>query len=254
MFKSTVKSEFKLLAKVFATYLPPEYPYDVVGGQKNIKVADFDDRVDVLPVADPNIFSMSQRISLAQTGLQLAMASPQIHNLYNAYRKMYEALGIKDIDRILPPPPPNQPKDIPPPPSTKPVTVPKDPRERLRELLEASGFLAERPSAPGVHTPAEGPTIQPNDGRSPWIEVKGSGPGKYEPKPTDKFLYLWQDFMKPESRREQRKLWPDLVKLHPIFQGAHSPVHPRALEFSCSFLSSYAHSSQRKESLLKPFQ
>ena len=106
-----LKSEFKLLAKVFATYLPPEYPYDVVGGQKNIKVADFDDKVDVLPVADPNIFSMSQRISLAQTGLQLAMASPQIHNLYMAYRKMYEALGIKDIDRILPPPPPKSPKD-----------------------------------------------------------------------------------------------------------------------------------------------
>ena len=106
-----LKSEFKLLAKVFATYLPPEYPYDVVGGQKNVKVTDFDDKVDVLPVADPNIFSMSQRISLAQTGLQLAMASPQIHNLYMAYRKMYEALGIKDIDRILPPPPPTQPKD-----------------------------------------------------------------------------------------------------------------------------------------------
>ena len=108
---SALKSEFKLLSKVFATYLPPEYPYDVVGGQKNIKVADFDDRVDVLPVADPNIFSMSQRISLAQTGLQMAMASPQIHNLYNAYRKMYEALGIKDIDRILPPPAPTAPKD-----------------------------------------------------------------------------------------------------------------------------------------------
>ena len=108
---AALRNEFKLLAKVFATYLPPEYPYDVVGGQKNVKVTDFDDKVDVLPVADPNIFSMSQRISLAQTGLQMAMASPQIHNLYNAYRKMYEALGIKDIDRILPPPPPTAPKD-----------------------------------------------------------------------------------------------------------------------------------------------
>ena len=106
-----LKSEFKLLSKVFATYLPPEYPYDVVGGQKNIKVADFDDRIDVLPVADPNIFSMSQRISLAQTGLQMAMSNPQIHNLYMAFRKMYEALGIKDIDRILPPPAPVQPMD-----------------------------------------------------------------------------------------------------------------------------------------------
>jgi len=106
-----LKQEFKLLAKVFAQYLPPEYPYDVVGGQRNIKVADFDERVDILPIADPNIFSMSQRLTLAQTGLQLAMSNPQMHNLYMAFRKMYEALGIKDIDRILPPPPPNQPKD-----------------------------------------------------------------------------------------------------------------------------------------------
>jgi len=106
-----LKQEFKLLAKVFAQYLPPEYPYDVVGGQRNIKVQDFDDRIDILPIADPNIFSMSQRLTLAQTGLQLAMSNPQLHNLYMAFRKMYEALGIKDIDRILPPPPPNAPKD-----------------------------------------------------------------------------------------------------------------------------------------------
>ena len=106
-----LKKEFKLLAKTFATYLPPEYPYDVVGGQRNIKVADFDDKIDVLPVADPNIFSLSQRLTLAQTGLQLAMSNPQIHNLYMAFRKMYEALGIKDIDRILPPPAPRAPKD-----------------------------------------------------------------------------------------------------------------------------------------------
>ncbi len=108
---SALKKEFKLLAKVFAQYLPPEYPYDVVGGQRNIKVTDFDERVDILPIADPNIFSMSQRLTLAQTGLQLAMSNPQMHNLYMAFRKMYEALGIKDIDRILPPPPPNAPKD-----------------------------------------------------------------------------------------------------------------------------------------------
>ena len=106
-----LKQEFKLLAKVFAQYLPPEYPYDVVGGQRNIKVQDFDDRIDILPIADPNIFSMSQRLTLAQTGLQLAMSNPQLHNLYMAFRKMYEALGIKDIDRILPPPAPNAPKD-----------------------------------------------------------------------------------------------------------------------------------------------
>ncbi len=108
---SALKKEFKLLAKVFAQYLPPEYPYDVVGGQRNVKVTDFDERVDILPIADPNIFSMSQRLTLAQTGLQLAMSNPKMHNLYMAFRKMYEALGIKDIDRILPPPAPNAPKD-----------------------------------------------------------------------------------------------------------------------------------------------
>ena len=106
-----MKSEFNLLAGVFKTYLPPEYPYDVVGGQKNIKVSDFDDKVDIIPVADPNIFSMSQRITLAQTEMQLATTNPQMHNMYNVYHNMYEAIGVKNIDSILPPPPPNQPKD-----------------------------------------------------------------------------------------------------------------------------------------------
>jgi len=107
----SMKQEFKLLAKIVSTYLPPEYPYDVVGGARVIKQADFDERIDIIPVADPNIFSMSQRITIAQTELQLAMSNPQMHNMYMAYRKMYEAIGIKNIDQILPPPPPNTPKD-----------------------------------------------------------------------------------------------------------------------------------------------
>ena len=106
-----LKQEFKLLAKIFGESLPAEYPYDVVGASRNIKAKDFDQRVDILPVADPNIFSMSQRVSLAQEQLRLAMSNPQMHNLYSAYRGMYEAIGVKDIDRILPPPPPNMPKD-----------------------------------------------------------------------------------------------------------------------------------------------
>ena len=106
-----MRQEFKLLAKVFKTYLPPVYPFDVVGGRREVKQTDFDDRVDILPVADPNIFSMAQRITIAQTELQLATSNPQIHNLYAAYRKMYEALGIKNIDQILPPPAPMQPMD-----------------------------------------------------------------------------------------------------------------------------------------------
>ena len=108
------KLEFKLLSKIFAKDLEP-YPYMVsqqIGPE--VKAQDFDQRIDVLPVSDPNIFSMSQRIALAQSELQLVQSNPQIHGgpqgLYQAYRKMYEALGVTNIDGILPPPPP------PPPP------------------------------------------------------------------------------------------------------------------------------------------
>jgi hypothetical protein len=108
---SSMKEEFKLLANVFKLYLPPEYPYDVVGGQRTIKQADFDDKVDIIPVADPNIFSQTQRISIAQTELQLAMANPGIHNMYEVYRNMYSALGVRDVDRILVKPDQPTPKD-----------------------------------------------------------------------------------------------------------------------------------------------
>jgi len=108
---AAMKNEFKLLGKIVAQYLPPEYPYDVVGGERNIKQTDFDDRVDVVPVADPNIFSMSQRITLAQTQLQIATSNPQLHNMYQIYRNMYNAIGVKDVDAVLPPPPTESPKD-----------------------------------------------------------------------------------------------------------------------------------------------
>ena len=106
-----LKEEFKLLAEVFKTYLPPVYPYDVPGARREIKVQDFDDRIDILPVADPNIFSQTQRISIAQSQLQLAQSNPRIHNLYQAYRSMYDALGVKNVNAILPPPAPPQPMD-----------------------------------------------------------------------------------------------------------------------------------------------
>ena len=106
-----LKQEFKLLAEVFKTYLPAEYPYDVPGATRQVKATDFDDRVDILPVADPNIFSQTQRISMAQMELQLAQSNPQIHDLYQAYRSMYEAVGVKNINAILPPPQQPQPID-----------------------------------------------------------------------------------------------------------------------------------------------
>jgi hypothetical protein len=108
---ASMKREFGLMARVFKLYLPPVYPYDVVGGQRQIMQSDFDDRIDILPVADPNIFSQTQRISLAQTEMQLAASNPAIHNQYEVYRNMYEALGVKDIDLILKKPEKPMPKD-----------------------------------------------------------------------------------------------------------------------------------------------
>ena len=115
------------MARVFKLYLPPVYPYDVVGGQRQIMQTDFDSRVDILPVADPNIFSQTQRISLAQTELQLAASNPRMHNQYEVYRNMYEALGVKDIDLILKP---------------KPQMVPKDPALEHIDALAGMPFRA----------------------------------------------------------------------------------------------------------------
>ena len=100
-----MRLEFKILARICSEYLPPEYPYDVFGGPRQIKAADFDSRVDILPVADPNIMSMAQRVTLAQTQLQIASSNPQLHNIHEAYRRVYEALGTKQIDTLLKPPP-----------------------------------------------------------------------------------------------------------------------------------------------------
>ena len=103
--------EFKMLARGFGKFLPDEYPYDVPGASRSIKRQDFNNMVAVLPVADPNIFSTAQRITLAQTQLQLAQAAPQMHNMYEAYYRVYTALNVRDIDGILLPQNNQMPKD-----------------------------------------------------------------------------------------------------------------------------------------------
>jgi len=106
-----MRNEFRLVAKVFGTFLPPVYPYAVYGADRIIKAQDFDERVDVIPVADPNIYSLSQRVTLASENLKIAMSNPQMHNLREAYRRIYDALGTRDIDKVLKPEPPVVPKD-----------------------------------------------------------------------------------------------------------------------------------------------
>ena len=108
-----MRLEFKILARICGESLPPTYPYDVYGGPREIKASDFDNRIDILPVADPNIMSMAQRVTLAQTQLQIASSNPQMHNLHEAYRRVYEALGTKQIEAILKPPP-KQPEPLDP--------------------------------------------------------------------------------------------------------------------------------------------
>ena len=103
------KKEFRLLASLYARYLPPQYPYALPGGQGYVMAQDFDERVDVIPVSDPNIFSMAQRVLIAQQMLQMAQTSPEIHNLPEAYRRMYDALEIKNVDSLF-----QQEQEVPP--------------------------------------------------------------------------------------------------------------------------------------------
>tara|TARA_R100001129_G_scaffold2650_1_gene2708 strand:+ start:1499 stop:3985 length:2487 start_codon:yes stop_codon:yes gene_type:complete len=107
--------EFQLLSKLFGEYLPPEYAYETGTGPRQIKQADFDDRIDVIPVSDPNIFSQSQRITLAQELLQMVQSNPEVHGpngIYEAYRRMYGALGIDNVESLLQPPPDMTPQPI----------------------------------------------------------------------------------------------------------------------------------------------
>jgi len=124
-----MKTEFKILARVMEESLPPVYPYDVPGAEATVKATDFDSKVDVLPVSDPNIFSQSQRIALAQTELQMAMQAPDIHNIPEVYRRVYDALGVKNTDMILISDTPN---DI----------SPKDPAQENIDALENGALQA----------------------------------------------------------------------------------------------------------------
>ena len=124
-----MRKEFKILARVMHEFLPQEYPYSVAGGDQNIMAADFDDRIDVIPVSNPNIFSQAQRIALAQSQLQLASQAPDLHNTQEAYRRMYEALGVRDIDSILKAPEVEEP-------------MPKDPAQENVDALNDVGLQA----------------------------------------------------------------------------------------------------------------
>jgi len=133
------KQEFKMLAAGFGEFLPYEYPYDVPGASRTVKKKDFDQMIAVLPVADPNIFSSAQRVTLAQTQLQLAQSAPQMHDMYQAFHRMYSALNVRDIDAILKP---------------QNVQHPKDPATENSEVLEGAPLKAFAGQQHDAHTVA----------------------------------------------------------------------------------------------------
>ncbi len=109
------KKEFKLLAQVFKEYLPPEYPYAVAGGNAAIKLSDFDDNIDIFPISNPDIFSQSQRIAMAQEMMALVQSNPDVHGpngIYESYKRMYSAIGVDNIEKIFTPPPPTEPSPL----------------------------------------------------------------------------------------------------------------------------------------------
>ena len=147
-----MRQEFKALARVMSEYLPQEYPYAVAGGNRAVMQQDFDDRVDVVPVSNPNSFSQAQRISLAQSQLQMAMQAPQMHDMHEAYRRMYEALGVNDVDKILIAPSSDDP-------------IPKDPAQENMDALDGVQLKAFEGQDHDAHIQAHlifmtSPTIQ----------------------------------------------------------------------------------------------
>lgn len=124
-----MRVEFKLLARVMGESLPPVYPYSIEGVDSAVKAQDFDARIDIIPVSNPNVFSQAQRIALAQTQMQLAAQAPQMHNMYEVYRDMYEALGVRNIDKYLM----NEQNQQP---------VPKDPAQENMDALDGKKLQA----------------------------------------------------------------------------------------------------------------
>jgi hypothetical protein len=97
----SLKMEFKLLKKIIRDYMPPDYSYTPVGGNRDVKQSDYD-LVEVIPVSDPNASTMAQRIMQYQAALQLAQGAPQIYNLPQLHRQMLEVLGVKNAEKLVP--------------------------------------------------------------------------------------------------------------------------------------------------------
>ena len=98
---ASMRKEFNILVGIVKDFTEPEYPYET-DEEESIKTEDFDNRVDVLPVSDPNAATMAQRIMQYQAAMQLAQTSPEMYNLPELHRQMLNVLGIEDVQDIIP--------------------------------------------------------------------------------------------------------------------------------------------------------
>ena len=98
---ASMRKEFEILVNIVRDFTDPSYPYET-DEEESIKAEDFDDRVDVLPVSDPNAATMAQRIMQYQAAMQLAQSAPQMYNLPELHRQMLEVLGIRNVEDIVP--------------------------------------------------------------------------------------------------------------------------------------------------------
>ncbi|WP_339863190.1 hypothetical protein [Thalassospira alkalitolerans] len=119
---ASLKQEYKILARIIYEFTDPDYPYET-GAAEGIKLEDFDDRVDIIPVSDPNASSMAQRIMQYQAALQLAAQAPNLYDLPLLHRQMMELIGIPNADKVVP---------------TTDEVPPKDPVSENQDILTQS--------------------------------------------------------------------------------------------------------------------
>jgi len=98
---ASMRKEFDILVNVIKDFGEPSYPYET-DEEEDIKITDFDKRVDVMPVSDPNAATMAQRIMQYQAAFQLSQSAPEMYDLKELHRQMLDVLGIQDVDDIVP--------------------------------------------------------------------------------------------------------------------------------------------------------
>ena len=156
---ASLKHELRILAKIIHDYMPPEYSYEIEGSFD--RKSDFDNRVDVIPVSDPNAATMSQRVMQYQAAIQLAQQSPQIYDMGKLHRQMLEVLGVQNADEIVKLPDDMKPAD----PVTENMMIMKQEPIKAFKYQDHEAHIAVHMAA------AQDPKIMQIIGQSPFASA-----------------------------------------------------------------------------------